>query len=269
VALLLPALALAASHIDDVAGDYRGFSQSNFDPRNHPVMELTVTRQDGPDFFGFVEMGAPGGARAEFKGKLLNPAGNFRGRANGVLLTGAVFEVKFDGIIQSLGDQKGLLVLASYDLFVAGTRVDQGTTRLLRSFEYPPDPCFPPDPCIPPPDITGDSSGTATSDLTGEQMTAQLDITGHDRTSIEGVLAIGSEPFRIVGTIAPNSGGADEPFRFVIIGVGDSGWVLIGGQLVPPDPVTPPDPILEGTYLQNFATGAVRLGRLRLSRSVR
>lgn len=57
-ALLLPASALA--QVPNVLGLYRGFSQSDIDPRLHPSMALTVDSQRGSDFFGTLLMGAPG-----------------------------------------------------------------------------------------------------------------------------------------------------------------------------------------------------------------
>jgi hypothetical protein len=67
----------------------------------------------------------------------------------------------------------------------------------------------------------------------------------------------------IVGTIAPNSGVESDPFRIVFIGVGDLGWILMGGHLIPPLTV------LNATYIQSATggtgAGKIHFGILRLS----
>ncbi len=241
--LLLPASALA---VPNVLGLYRGFSQSDNDPRLHPRMELMVSRQDDKgNFFGTLQMGTPGGLLPfTFQGKLLDSLGHFKGSGDG--LAG---HVNFTGIVQDLGgdrggllvvgDQGGALVLASYKFTFPDGSVDQGMTHLLRS--------FPPDPGAPP-NITGTWRGTSMSDLTGQQMTLDLQII-QDGTSFEGVEIVGGiQPCVIVGTIGVRG-------NFVFIGVGDVGRVLVGGQFTPP-----PDDSLNARYFRALATGAVDLG---------
>jgi hypothetical protein len=161
--------------------------------------------------------------------------GHFKGKG-----TGGAGDVKFTGLFQVLRDQ-GALVLATYKFTFPDGAVDQGTTRLLRSFT-PPDP-------VTPPDITGDWSGTTRSDLTGQPMDITLQITSQRGTSFEGVeIVAGWHKDDIVGTIGVSG-------NFVYIGVSDVEQVLVGGQFQPP-----PDDGLNATYVRNLPTGVVDLG---------
>jgi hypothetical protein len=244
VTQLLPAQALAQA-VPNVLGLYRGFSQSDLDPRLHPMMELTVDRQRGSDFSGTLLMGAPGGQLPfTFQGKA-DALGGFKGKG-----TGPAGVVQFTGNIQGLGEG-GALVLASYKFTFPGGTEDKGGTRLLRSFH-------PPDPIVPV--ITGTWHGTAMSDLTGQAMGFVLNITSQsaDGTSFQGTAEVsGIVPCTIVGTIGPGavSGVDPQPFRFVYIGVSDVGHVFVGGQVLPI-----PNDGLTARFFRNFATGAVDLG---------
>lgn len=247
LALLWPAQALAQAPPPplNLLGDYRGFSQSDVDPRNHPSMALTVDRQDEKgNFFGTLEMGVPGGVLPfTFQGKLVDGEGGFKGKG-----FGEAGEVGFTGVVQDLGDG-GLLARARYKfIFPDGTQ-DQGATDLLRSFDLPPDPTVVMD-------VVGDWIGTERSDLTGRLGNFKLSLSSQFGTSFSGEEIVGGiAPCTIVGTIG--AGG-----RIVYIGAGDQGRVLAGGPAWPltREAFPPPDDSLSARYMRSFPSGAVDLG---------
>jgi hypothetical protein len=234
--LLVPASALAQAPAPAVVGVYRGFSQSEIDPRLRPMMELRVERQAGEDFFGTLLMGAPGGLLPfAFRGKV-EAGGAFKGRG-----TGVAGDVRFTGILQDLRDG-GALAHAGYRFTFPDGATDRGGTTLLRAFQ-PSDP-------FAPPDITGRWTGAETSVLDGRETGLDLLVTSQNGTSFEGVQTAGDiVPCAIVGTVG--LGG-----HVVWIGVGDPGTVLVGGGLSGPVP----NDGLQGTYSRAFVTGAVDLG---------
>jgi hypothetical protein len=145
IALLTLALAIvtvhtpaaASSHMD-LTGEYRGFTQSSRNPDLRMFMELLVEQDDGVEFAGRLTLGP---LPFTFKGERLDALGNrFDGRGRG-----PAGEVRFIGTIQGLGDEGGVLALATYIFFPAtGGRADadEGTADFIRAPFTPPDPCI-------------------------------------------------------------------------------------------------------------------------------